>query len=231
MIYPFLPGQYDVLAMPLSTMAQLLGTAGLLLVPIGVLWLVYEVRKQARSSRNLPNAGRGFYFALALLIVASILAILVSLITTLAAGISFGVLTLALGFYTVSRWLPRLKLLKKAETENLNPTPLYLIFIPIVLLFFQLTLAIPVTEFSRNHAIAQSAEFINDIEAYRNVNGRYPSSLLATWKDYYPSVVGIERFHYAPNGDAYNLFLSSLGFCSIISAPESSSSTTHSMSI
>jgi hypothetical protein len=54
--------------------------------------------------------------------------------------------------------------------------------------------------------IANSAELINDIEEYRAANGRYPSSLLAVWKDYHPSVVGIEQFHYAPNRDAYNLF-------------------------
>ena len=29
---------------------------------------------------------------------------------------------------------------------------------------------------------------------------------MALHKDYKPSVVGIEQFHYAPNGQAYNLF-------------------------
>jgi hypothetical protein len=51
-----------------------------------------------------------------------------------------------------------------------------------------------------------STEFIHDIEQYRTVNGRYPNSLLAVWKDYYPSVVGIEKFHYVPDGDTYNLY-------------------------
>ena len=58
MFYPFLPGKYDGLAVTLSTMAQLFGTAGLLLVPIGVLWVVYEARKRALRDRNLPNPGR-----------------------------------------------------------------------------------------------------------------------------------------------------------------------------
>lgn len=44
------------------------------------------------------------------------------------------------------------------------------------------------------------------IEQYRAAHGRYPSFLQAVNKDYHPSVVGIDQFHYAPNGDAYNLF-------------------------
>jgi len=122
LFYPFLPEKYDELAAALSTMAQLFGAAGLLLVPIGVLWLVYEVRKRAQRNRNLPNTGRGYYFAMASLIAASIVAIAVSLVIFLGIGISFGVLTLALWFYAVYRLIPRPKLLKKAEDENINPT-------------------------------------------------------------------------------------------------------------
>ena len=62
------------------------------------------------------------------------------------------------------------------------------------------------TNFSRNHAIDSSREFIGHIEAYRAEYGRYPTSLLAMWKDYYPDVVGIEMFHYTPSNSAYNLF-------------------------
>jgi hypothetical protein len=40
MVYPFLPGGYDRLAVPLSTMAQVFGVVGLALVPGGLLWLL-----------------------------------------------------------------------------------------------------------------------------------------------------------------------------------------------
>ena len=82
-----------------------------------------------------------------------------------------------------------MKLLKEAEAENINPAPLYLVLIPSVVLIFQVTLADPAAKFSRNHAIARSAELIGDIEKYHAAHGRYPSSLLALWKDYHPSVV------------------------------------------
>jgi hypothetical protein len=205
MSYPFLPGDYDVLAMALSTTAQLLGTVGLLLVPLGALWLVYEARKRAPRN-HYQKSDRGYYFALASLIAATIVAIAISLSMVFGFGVSFGALTLALWFYLVSRLIPRLKLLKKAETQTINPTPLYLLFIPIALFLVQITLATPATEFSRKRAIMKSAELINEIEKHHAAHGRYPSSLLAVWKDFDPSVVGVERFHYAPNGNAYNLF-------------------------
>ncbi len=203
--YPFFPGKYDGSALVLSTIAQLVATVGLLLVPIGVLWLAYEVKKRARGKRQQPDAYRGYRFAIAALIIGSIGVLAASLIIALGIGISVGVLTLALGIYAVSRLIPRVQKLKRAHDANVNPTPLYLLAVPTVVLLVQVALAARATEFSRNHAITNSAELINAIERHHAEHGRYPKSLLAVWKDYYPSVVGIEGFSYAPNGDAYNL--------------------------
>jgi hypothetical protein len=96
--------------------------------------------------------------------------------------------------------------MKNADSDGINPTPLYFILIPIALLFFQVILAVPAAEFSRNYAIRQSAELIDEIENHHAAQGRYPSSLLAVNKDYKPYIVGIEQFYYSLNGDAYNLF-------------------------
>ena len=205
-VYPFLPGPYDAMASSLSTIVQLLATVGLVLVPIGVVWLVYELRRKVRIKRNIPGKNRGYSFAIVSLILSSILVILISLFAAFGIGISFGVLTLLVWSYAVSRLMPGLKLMKQVETASINPAPFYLIFIPIILLLFQLTLAAPFTEFSRNRAIANSNEFINDIEAYRDEYGHYPVSLVAMWKDYYPDVVGVEKYHYLPYGQSYNLF-------------------------
>ncbi len=51
MFLPFLPGNYDGLAVTLSFMAQLLGIVGLLLVPIGALWLIDEVTRRVSNGR------------------------------------------------------------------------------------------------------------------------------------------------------------------------------------
>lgn len=139
------------------------------------------------------------------LIIASVLAILVSLLS-LNISIAMAVLALVLWFFAVSRLLSKLKSLKTAEVEGINPAPMYLIAIPLTMLLFQVMFAAPLTEFSRNHAITNSNEFIRDIEAYHDEYGHYPVSLAAMWKDYYPDIVGIEKFHYSQFGESYNLF-------------------------
>ena len=205
-VYPFLPGQYDSLAVALSTMAQVFGTLGLLFVPVGGLWLAYELRKRVRKKGNLPVRARGHFFALASISVLSFVAVAVALVAFATVGPSLGLLTLAGGLYVVLALIKRVRLLNTSEGESVNPAPLYLLLVPTVVLLFQLMVAAPATAFSRNQAIANSAELITGIEAYRARHGYYPRSLLAVWKAYYPSIVGIEKFHYAPNGNAYDLF-------------------------
>jgi hypothetical protein len=205
MVYPFLPGRYDSLAVALSTLAQSFGTAGLLVVPIGLLWLADEVRQRARRKRALPTTQHGYYFGLAALIVASILGIAASFLIFLGLGVSLSVLALALWGCAVASLWPKLRRLKRAPAQAVNPAPLYLTVIPLAALLFQVALAAPATAFSRSYAITRSAELIAAIEQHREEYGRYPGSLIATWPDYYPSVVGIPQYHYAPNGNAYNL--------------------------
>lgn len=205
-IYPFLHGEYDGWAVPLSTMAQVFGVFGLMPALIGVLWFVYEVRKRARQKSNLPTKNRRYSFVLASVIAFSIVVVPVSLVAIATIGISIGFLILVLWLYMVLKLISKLKLLKNTESKGFNPVPLYLILIPVATLFFQLTFASFFTEFSSNKAIAQSVTLINDIEKYHARNGCYPSSLLAVWNDYTSSVVGIEGYHYEPNGEAYNLF-------------------------
>jgi len=204
--YPFLPGTYDSAALGLSTAVQLFEVVGLLLVPLGFAWMFYEVRKQARRKKNLPSKSRGYRFALSALIIVSILLVPVSLLILFGIGISFDTLTLALWFFSILRLRSKLRALKETEGEGFNPAPLYLIFIPLIVLVAQILLARPATEFSRNYVIAHSAELIDDIEQYHTTYGKYPEALQAVWKDYYPDVVGIEKFHYVPYADAYNLY-------------------------
>jgi len=205
-LYPFLPGEYDGWAVPLSTIVQLFSVFGLLPALTGVLWFLYEVRKRARLKDNLPTKARRYLFGFTSVIAISIVVVSVSLAAIASIGISAGLLVFVLWLYIVSKLIPKLKLLKNTESKDFSPVPLYLILIPVATLLFQLTFASSITEFSRNRAIAQSVTLINDIEAYHARNGHYPSSLLAVWKDYTSSVVGIEGFHYEPSGEAYNLF-------------------------
>src|SRR5262245_58479051 len=62
MFYPFLPGNYDGLAVTLSVMAQLFGMAGLLLVPLGAVWLVYELKMRSESAQARPGKNLIYWF-------------------------------------------------------------------------------------------------------------------------------------------------------------------------
>lgn len=203
--YPFLPGRYDGLAVTLSLMAQLLGVTGVLLVPFGVFWWAHELRKRSRGN-SLPLKGRGYLFALASIIAASMVAGIVSLGAASSMGFSFGVVTLGLWACVVARLWPRLKALKREESLAFQPAPVYLTLIPVVVLSLQVALAAPATEFSRDRAIANSAELIREIDAYHSTYGRYPQNLSSATQDYKPSVVGIPQYHYAPSNEAYNLY-------------------------
>jgi hypothetical protein len=200
-VYPFLPGGYDSLAMPLSTLAQGFGVLSVLLVPVGALWLIAELRQRGR-----PVKGRGFVFAVITAIIGTVIAAVLILAGLGTVGPSLALVLLGVWLYGLSRFIPLLRAMRQSERDRFNPAALYLVMIPVGVFMFQIAAAGPLTAASRARAIASSAEMIAEIEAYREAQGRYPHSLLGVWKDYYPRVVGVERYYYRPERDAYNLY-------------------------
>ena len=65
MLLPFLPGSYDRLAAPISLAVQLVGVVGLLFVPLGALWLAYELGRQRKIARDQPPTERRHLFRFA----------------------------------------------------------------------------------------------------------------------------------------------------------------------
>jgi hypothetical protein len=195
-VLPFLPGRYDSLSVSVSMMAQVLGKLGLLLVPVGALWMAFEYRRPSRRKR--------YVFATTALIASAVVWALVSFFA-ITESLALGLGTFALGSYVVMRLLPRLGELSSVTPTTASPIPVYLIIVPIGVTLMQLAFADPITERSRSRAIRNSAQMIADIEAYRVANGRYPPSLLSVWPDYSPSVIGIKEYRYEPSGDAYNV--------------------------
>ena len=201
---PFLPGRYDALAVTLSTMSQVFGMVGLLFTPIGVLWLVYELRKRKPEDQALRKKDKGYRYAITSVVILSLSALIVSL-AAFVNGFSIGFITLALWTFIASRVMAGLKRMKNAEVGPINLMPLYLIVVPAVAAVTQFTLVGPATEFSRSYAIEKCTRLIDDLEEFHRSHGKYPSSLQSLWEDYGPLVTGIERFHYEPHGDAYNI--------------------------
>jgi hypothetical protein len=213
MFYPFLPGTHDRLAVTLSMMARMLGWGGLLLlVPIGAVWLSYELIKRKATTLLVSRQDKGHYFAVATMAASIVAAAAAALAALTHTGVSLGIGVLLFWAYVVWRFVPAWKRLKKEGAGGFNPTPLYLLFVPSILVVAQLTLLKPAVEFSRKRAILGSREFINAIEAYHAAHGQYPPSLASEVSDYDPSVIGVERYHYEPSGRAYNVFFEQLTF-------------------
>lgn len=188
-IYPFMPGDFDRLAMPLSTIIQGFGIIGVLLSVIGVLWLL------------LPN--KFIFFANLSLYLWGFLIIIFTFLAYLIAGILFGIVILI--FLTLSLIKFRQRINETLEKESFSFFPFYLIVLPFSILTIQFIIAKPITDWSRNRTISNANEFIRDIENFKSKNGYYPMTLQAMYKDYYPQSVGVDKFHYLPFGNSYNI--------------------------
>src|SRR5688572_30123657 len=97
-LLPFLPGRYDRLAVPLSGMAQLFGVVGLLLVPVGVLWMATE--------RWAPSSARRYGFAIVTLAVSSFICFVLSLVGLVSESLVLGIVVIAAWAYVVWRAVP-----------------------------------------------------------------------------------------------------------------------------
>jgi hypothetical protein len=206
LLYPFLPGSYDGMAVTLSAMAQLVGMAGILLVPLGVLWLAHEFRMRAVNTGTVPPNRVSYWFGWTSLCAATLVAIVASVGAVIDSHQSAGVAALALWAYCASGLAAGLRARRNTERATLNVAPLYLVVLPTLAAVLTFTVIVPASEFSRNRAIDASARLIADIERYRDAHGHYPVSLQSLWDDYRPPVIGIERYHYEPNGNSYNLY-------------------------
>ena len=199
------------MAATLSGMAQVLGLAGLLLVPIGVLWLVYDRATGGSRLGTIPRKGKSHWFGFcalgALLIVGAGVAL-----AAMQAAPSLAIGVIVLWVYAIRRAVPAVKQLVTNGYIGSNPAPLYLILVPSVLAIARLAFLESAVEMSRHRTIRGSAQFINAIESYHAAHGRYPLSLESVHHDYDPPTVGVERYRYEPHGQGYNVFFEQLTF-------------------
>ena len=148
-LLPFMPGSYDPLAAPQSTMARLFGFVGLLLVPVGVLWTASSYWPRL-SGRNDP-------FAIVAAIVWSIVSGILSLAAFAIVSLSFGLVTLALAVYSIFTIKRRIATFKITTPGSVGPVGLYLLIVPLAVFRLQQTSVGRAVEFSRDRAIRHDA--------------------------------------------------------------------------
>jgi hypothetical protein len=190
----------------LSTIAQLIGFLGLVLVPVGILWLIQETKKLTGATTLFNNWSNGYYFAITALFFSVIFLLFLGLALLVSTGISAAVIWLVLLGIGLYKIIPAIKRLKQPSQKAFNSAPLYLLSLPIIAFTLRSFLISPASEYSRNYAIEKGQQVISAIENYYSQNGNYPESIDYLYFNPKPSVMGIDEFHYERNGDAYNLY-------------------------
>lgn len=190
MLLPYLPGSFDASAAAVSFMVQVGSYVSLLFVPVGLAWLVS--RKRVALWRRLALAG------------AAVVAFAITLAAAAQDQPTVGVFA-GIGVFALPWTMWRRASVADADRGR-TLLPISLVCIPLVLVTFRSTGVVRAAEWSRDRAIRHSAPLIAAIESYRERRGAYPVSLRSLNRDVPTGVMGIERFHYEPAGDAYNLF-------------------------
>jgi hypothetical protein len=189
MIYPFLPGDYDSLAVPLSTMIQAFGIIGLLPAIIVVLWTLFL--KKYHKVKMIA------------LYVSMFIILIIAIGIFISSSKLFAILIIII-FCSVLFQLKK-RFLETSEQNRSRLLPVYIICLPFAIVSIQLMIAKPLTQWTRKMAITNANELITHLESFRAKFGHYPNSLQAMYKDYFPNVAGIEKYYYLPYDSSYNL--------------------------
>lgn len=197
---PFLPGRYDVLAVPLSFVARIFGVVSLLLVPLGLTWLSYELLRSGNSGLG-ARAG----FVVASLGAGSIVVLAVAVVAFMLSGVPLALAVLAPWGFVLWRGGPQmLDWGRRSRGRHIAPA-LAIVLVPGIVVGAQLALARPLTTFAWKQTMDGMELLIADIERYRATNGRYPRSLFSEWMDYRPAVIGVRGYQYEISDNGYSL--------------------------
>lgn len=192
MVLPYLPGRFDASAATFSFVVQVASYVSLLMVPVGLAWMISPRRSRLWHRLTLVLAG----------LVAFVITITAVSVNELAIGVMLGVCDIILLRTLYRRSRAELDLVGHKR----SPIPWFLVCVPLILVTFRAILLPSAASWSRDRAIQYSVTLIQEIESFRQRRGHYPVSLQSLNRDVPTGVVGIERFHYEPNGEAYNLF-------------------------
>ena len=192
MALPYLPGRFDASAATFSFVVQVASYVSVLMMPVGFAWMISPRRSRLWHRLTLVLAG----------LVVLVITISAVSVNQFALGVMLGVGAIMI-LMTLGR---RLGAELDDGAHKRNSIPACLVCVPLILVIFR-TAVLPITaSWSRDRAIHNSATLVAEVESFRQRRGHYPVSLQSLNPDVPTGVVGIERYHYEPNGEAYNLF-------------------------
>lgn len=170
-VSPFLPGPPNRLVVGLSALAQSAAFFGVVLVPVGLLWLFLDFRDRTKRigmhRRVLASIAAGIVMVPALLGL---------VYTFMLIGTGAGIAGSAIvGLFCYYVWNGVRKL--RAQSGPFGFVPLCLLTVPTVSLLMHMYVMEPVSAYSRGLAMDRGEALIGLVEEFRAENGRYPVTL------------------------------------------------------
>lgn len=198
--FPFLPGRYDELAAPLSTVARVIGVGSLLLVPIGTAWLIYE----AIGTRDGPRRTRAWFTGAAIGAMSVVMAgAAVGAVAMFAMSLGVG----ALAVWMLFLWRRTRAILAWARNGvgSYRRPALAMMIVPLVTAGGIIGMAGPLQRWSQDLTMDAMQRLIDGIEQHRVARGEYPQALFAEWMDYRAEIIGVRGYQYERVGDTYSI--------------------------
>jgi hypothetical protein len=192
MTVPYLPGRFDESAAAFSLIVQASSFVSLLLVPVGLGWIVARHRIMLWHRLAVVSVG----------LLALVMVIAAASMNQMLIGMMIGIAATFLARKTRRQSRAHLEHL----WQQVNPVACCFVCVPLILVTFRAAVLPRAADWSRESAIQHSSRLIAELESFRQRRGHYPISLQSLNRDVPTGVIGIERFHYEPNGGAYNLF-------------------------
>ena len=210
-LLPFLPGPSTKFSLGLSILVQTFGFFGLILIPVGIVWLIG--RKKALEKTNQLFWKPGYYFALGISIFSFALLLLVTLGLFMTNDFRAGMMMILLGTIGLNMAYRGLRKMKSQHTMSHQWLPIYAIVIPVVSFFIRTQVELPMSGISRGIAITQGQLIIEALEKYKIAEGQYPETIKSLEGKYFEkippsSILGISGFHYYKVGDEFTLSFS-----------------------
>jgi hypothetical protein len=212
-ISPFLPGPPNKLVIGLSVFGQSAGFFGLLLVPVGLIWAIIEIRKPGKIYNESQDWKLTWIMSIIAIVIITAIYFLLLTLVFVTSGLLTGFLVMIAGIFGFIRAIRSIKKLRNNPGRKLNPVPFYLFTIPLVALVANNFLVGPASDYSRNYAIKKCGALIESIEEYKNKEGQYPEFIQDLEARYIkkipsPSIMGILNFRYNKINDQYSISFS-----------------------
>ncbi|HMG93337.1 MAG TPA: hypothetical protein VK589_24940 [Chryseolinea sp.] len=206
-VAPFLPGSSNNFSHGISQFAQTIGYIGLPFVPFGLVWLILEVRNKNGQQLNRWTNG---YYPSWLALIPVFLFLPFKITTTILEGETFNILPFTSIISVAAFFIYRIQKLKRKTDYKFNPTPLYIVLIPVIALLTSKFAVEKVAALTREKAIVKTEPLIAAIEKYKAEYGEYPENLESLKGKYIQeipklNIMGTRAYQYEKRNSSFQL--------------------------